>query len=128
MDYRGGKSLYGAILTKRDRLRDFITLCREGYILAADPPAVDYARNVEVTERDDLTRRSRPYLLRLGIDVKYIVADLLVKLPRRRAEVLHSWILNDTDYAWSNLTYSQRMYLKRDRGTLAVRLHAGLGE
>ena len=115
-------------MTKRDRLRDFITLCREGYILAADPPAVDYARNVEVTERDDLTRRSRPYLLRLSIDVKYIVADLLVKLPRRRAEVLHSWILNDTDYAWSNLTYSQRMYLKRDRGTLAVRLHAGLGE
>ena len=113
---------------KRDRLRDFIVLCQEGYILAADPPSVDYARNVEPTDRDDLTRRSRHYLLRLSIDVKWIVADLLVSLPLRRAQVLHAWIQDDTEYSWARLTYEQRKRLERDRATLAKRLAEGLSK
>lgn len=114
------------LLVKRDQLRRFITWSREAYLVAANPPACNYAKGVDVSEKDDIGAYSRMYLLRLSIDVKFIIADLLVKLPKRRAEVLYAWILDESDYAEARLTYRQREGLKRDRRTLANRLHAGL--
>lgn len=111
---------------KRDQLRKFISWSREAYCVACDPPATNYSKRVDAVERDDINAYSRAYLLRLSIDVKYIVSCLLANLPKKRAEVLHAWIKDDSEYAESRLTYRQRANLKRDREILAERLRSGL--
>jgi hypothetical protein len=113
-------------ISKKDRLREFVILAQEAYIVSATPPAIDYSRNVDPTFRDDLTRRSRAFLLRLSIDVKYIVVKLLEGLPLRRAKILHGWIQDDSEYSWAKLTYKQKQYLLRDKKTLHKRLKEGL--
>lgn len=115
------------MIQKRDQLRLFLRWAVEAYNVATDPPACNYSRSIDAHERDDINQFSRAYLLRLSIDVKWIVADLLVKLPKRRAKVLHSWLQDESEYSWAQLTYRQRTDLKRDRATLADRLRAGIG-
>lgn len=111
---------------KRDQLRKFISWSREAYCVACDPPATNYSKRVDAVERDDINAYSRAYLLQLSIDVKYIVSCLLANLPKNRAEVLHAWVQDESEYAEAKLTYRQRENLKRDRDTLVKRLHDGL--
>ncbi len=114
------------MIPRRDQLRRFIRWAIEAYNVACDPPASNYSRGVDVSEKDDINAFSRAYLLRLSIDVKWIIADLLVNLPKRRAEVLYAWIEDESEYAEAKLTYRQREGLKRDREVLANRLRVGL--
>jgi len=100
---------------KRDKLHEFISLAQEAYVLAAAPPAIDYTKNIDPTFRDDLTRRSRAFLLRFSIDVKYTVHAYLESLPKNRAEVLINWIHDGSEYEKYRLSYKKRMLLKIDR-------------
>lgn len=111
----------------RDKLRRFIELAREAYELAADPPAIDYSKNIDPTYRDDLTRRSRSFLLRFSLDVKTITDNVLNSLPQARAEVLKEWILDGSNYYKWNLSDKKRFYLKIDRLHLKRAIREGFG-
>jgi hypothetical protein len=105
-----------------DKLREFIIWAIECYEVAAHPPAVNYSRRVDINYRDDVNGYSRAYLLRLGIDTKYALSDLLGRIPLNRANVLMGWVTKEETYYWHNLTYKQQFFLKIDRNELINRL------
>ena len=103
---------------KRDRMREFIINAIECYNTAADPPCIDYARNTEPVDRADYIPTNRGTLLRIGIDVKYIIQNYTKTIPEKRAETLLQWIAEGKQYIEYNLSDYQQVYLKADRKAL----------
>ena len=103
---------------KRDRMREFIINAIECYNTAADPPCIDYARNTEPVDRADYIPTNRGTLLRIGIDVKYILHNYLKTIPERRQETLLGWIIDGSNIADYQLSDYQRLWLKADRRRL----------
>lgn len=103
---------------KKDKLREDIHRFIECYILAANPPAIDYARNIEPHDPIDSIPTSRQTLLRIGIDTKHIIANYMAKIPEKRAQTLLDWIQDGSNVAEHNLSDYQRLYLKADRKAL----------
>ncbi len=101
-----------------DKLKSYIRWTIECYNVAADPPALNYSKQIDPSFRDDVNAYSRAYLLRLSIDAKYALNDLLKRIPLKRANVLIGWLAGDEDYYWDNLTYNQQFFLKIDRQAL----------
>lgn len=110
--------------TINDKLLDGIKWAIECYEVAALPPAINYAKRVDVSFRDDVNGYSRMNLLNRGIDAKYALNNLLAELPRFRARVLFGWItyIGDDGVYYQSLTGSQQHYFKRDRKTLRLRI------
>ena len=103
---------------RRDRLRNLIHLSIEAYNTAADPPCIDYARNTEPVDRIEYIPSCRSTLLRIGIDVKYILHNYLQNIPQKRAETLLDWIVSGRDAWIYQLSDYQRIWLKADRKAL----------
>jgi hypothetical protein len=104
-----------------DKLRQFVQWAIEAYNVAADPPALNYSKQIDPSFRDDVNAYSRAYLLRLSIDAKYALNDLLDRIPRKRAQVLIGWIAGDEDCYWDNLNRNQQFFFKIDREALKKR-------
>ena len=107
---------------KTEALRNYIVWAIECYNVACTPPAINYSKHIDPISRDDVNSYSRIHLLRLSIDVKYALNDLLNKIPKNRATVLIGWIAKDEEHYWHNLTYKQQFFLKIDRKSLINRL------
>mgnify|MGYP001560383392 CR=1 FL=1 len=105
---------------RRDKLRADLHRYIECYELAANPPAIDYARNIEPHDPIDSIPSSRQTLLRIGIDTKHILNNFLQKIPQKRAQTLTDWIKDGSNVAEYQLSDYQRLYLKADRKTLKI--------
>jgi hypothetical protein len=101
-----------------DKLKAYILWAIEAYNVAADPPALNYSKHIDPTFRDDVNAYSRAYLLRLSIDAKYALNDLLKRIPRKRAQVVIGWLTGDENYYWHSLNDNQQFFLKIDREML----------
>lgn len=112
-------------MTNNDKLRDYILWSIEAYNVAADPPALNYSKHVDVLQKDDVNVYSRMFLLMHSIDVKYALYKHLAALPRKRANVLMGWITRDEEYYFHHLTYRQQTHLKQDRNELKKLLLLG---
>jgi hypothetical protein len=77
-----------------------------------------YSKHVDPTYRDDLTRRSRAFLLRFSLDIKLATERTLANLPETRAKVLADWIQDGSNYYKYSLSHAKRQYLKIDRQAL----------
>ena len=128
MGQAGCKACKGGNEIAKDKLRAFIELAREAYELAALPPAIDYAKHIDPTYRDDLSRRSRHFLLRFSLDAKQAVEDTLNSIPKQRAEVLQNWLIDGSKYSEYQLTHKKLFFLKIDRLALQRRLRKGIHE
>ena len=84
------------------------------YNLSGDPPAIDYARNIDPTFRDDVSRMPRSYILRSAIDAKSAVQYIKAHTPANRFRVLKTWILDESAYFFKNLSDDEQFYLKID--------------
>lgn len=102
-----------------DKLKAYILWAIEAYNVAADPPALNYSKQIDPSFRDDVNAYSRAYLLRLSIDAKHAFNGLLSRIPRKRAQVLIEWITNAQVHYWHSLTYKQQFFLKIDRQLLS---------
>ena len=105
---------------KRDKLREFIHLAIECYNTAADPPCIDYAKQTEPYDKINHIPSSRTTLLRIGIDVKYILSNYLARIPRARAVNMLQWIEDGSQYAEYQLTDYHRQWLIADRRRLKL--------
>jgi hypothetical protein len=103
---------------KRDKLRESLHRFMECYELAANPPAIDYARNIEPHDPIESIPTNRQTLLRIGIDTKNILARYLHKIPEKRAQALIDWIRDGSNVAEYQLSDYQRLWLKADRKSL----------
>lgn len=89
------------------RLRDLISWAVEAYELAAYPPAQDYTRKI-----DPNTAPSRPSMLHIGIDVKYIVHHQLSALPPTQSENIIEYLTDPTHCFIHTLNDYQKYILK----------------
>jgi hypothetical protein len=105
-----------------DKLKEYILWAIEAYNVAADPPALNYSKQIDPSFRDDVNAYSRAYLLRLSIDVKHALNGLLVRIPLKRAQVLIEWITGTQAHYWHSLTHKQQFFLKIDRKLLSERI------
>ena len=103
---------------KKDKLRLFIERSIECYELAANPPAIDYTRNIDPHDPLESIPTSRQTLLRIGIDTRGIVNGYLASIPEKRAQTLLDWIKDGSNVAEYQLSDYQRLYLKADRKAL----------
>jgi hypothetical protein len=103
---------------KRDNFRVKLHRYMECYELGANPPAIDYARNIDPHDPIDSIPTSRQTLLRIGIDTKYILLNYLKSIPEKRAKTLIDWIKDGSNAAEYQLSDYQRIHLKADRKAL----------
>lgn len=94
-------------MSRRDRLRELIDWGREAYDLAASPPANDPGRKVDPT-----AIQSRPYLLTLGIDLKWLLNNYLASLPETEAETLIDWFQDSSQFAEYSFSEYHQQALK----------------
>lgn len=85
---------------KKDALREYINKAHEAYDIAATPPVnriYESPEDIGDRETDALAER-RETLLRIGIDIKYIVVDFLGELTEnhgsKRAERMKYYLQN----------------------------------
>ena len=92
-----------------ERLRDLVHSAIEAYELASHPPAQDYGRKVDPT-----AAMSRPSMLTMGIDIKYIVHNQLSALPQQQAENVIDYIQDPTSCFIHTLTEYYQINLKKN--------------
>lgn len=100
---------------KKDKLRENILDAIEVYNTAANPPAINYAKEVETYNRIEAIPTSRTTQLRMGIDIKYIIYNYLRTIPPIRANNILEWIQDGSEYAKYQLTDYYRQWLIADR-------------
>jgi len=106
------------VVLTRDRFRKYIEWCREAYVLAADPPAINYARRVEPSYRDDANAYTRIRLLQTSLDMMRVIDLTLRRLPKQRADALIGWMLDGSNYYKYSLSHVRRKCLMADISAL----------